>query len=138
MTYDSSAWAAGPFGLDPRATEAPIQRVATPSAQHYDGALRDWQLDANGIPLPADPVDVGMVLSFIDPNNNTFGAIRYLGAPDMQKQLEDAAANAQPAKRLIAEGKAKIVSVTYDDTLTRSLKVLICYKNLVTGQSNTV
>lgn len=137
MTWDSASWTGGPFGRDPRRTEAPIQRIATPPALHYDGTLRDWAL-SSGSPVPADPVDVGMVLSFIDPRNNGFQSIEYLGGPDLQKKIEDMAAHAQPAQRLIAEGKAKILSVTYDDKAERSLKIFVRYRNLVTGQEKTV
>jgi hypothetical protein len=126
----------GPFNCDPRAIEAPIQRIATPPALHYDGQLKDWQLDSNGAPVDAHPVDVGMVLSFIDPHNNKFQTIKYLGSPNLQKQIEDMAANAQPAQRLIAAKLARIISVTHEET-TRGLKIFVKYRNLVTNEENT-
>jgi len=137
MSFYSAAYATGPFGQDPTEVEAPVQRTATAAALHYDGTLRDWLLDANGVPVPADPTDVGMALSFCDPLNNDLFSIEYLGLPDTQKRLEDIVANAQPAKRLVAEGKAKIMSVDYEEQ-ERGLKVLVRYQNLVTGSIHTV
>lgn len=136
MAFDSAAWATGPFGFDPREVTAPIQRVATPPALHYDGQLKDWQLDATGTPLPAHPVDVGMVLSFIDPRNNSLQEIKYLGG-DIAARISDAIKNAQPAKRLVEEGKAQILGWDKEDA-AQGVKIRIRYRNLVTGQSDSV
>ena len=47
---------------------------------------------------------------------NTLNQIVYLGSPSLQADVENRIRNSNPAKRLVAEGKAQIVKVETEVT----------------------
>lgn len=109
----------GGAGFDPPTITVPVVSVP-PIALRYEGELRDWALADTGQYRSVTSTEQGMILSIcvtqgqIKSNvtlGNTLSDIQYLGSPNLQADCEDRVRNSNPAKALVAAGKAKIVRV---------------------------
>lgn len=119
-------------------TPGAIAVQAPPLALRYEGSLRDWAKDENGNYRSVTSTEQGMILSICvsqgqikssPQTGNTLNQIVYLGAKNLKADVENRVRNSNPAKRLVASGKATIVKIVVDVT-NKSLVVEMFFKAL--------
>lgn len=137
MGAGSSGAGVGGAGFD-----VPVPGVlvaqAPPLALRYEGSLRDWVLDVNGSYRSVTSTEQGMILSICvsqkqikssPQTGNTLNQIVYLGSKNLQADVENRVRNSNPAKRLVASGKALITKIVVDVS-NKSLVVEMFFKAL--------
>jgi len=98
-----------------------VQRAKRPPvALRYEGATKDWPTDADGNYRSVTSTEQGMMLSVTvsqgqikssTQTGNTLHEIKYLGAKNLRSDVENRIRNSNPAKALVAAGKARIVKI---------------------------
>jgi hypothetical protein len=115
------------------------RRPYLPGGKRYDGATRDWSVDADGQIRGVHWVDAGMALSLVDagsiPSSSTTGnkireKLPYLGGSDMSATVEAWMMAAQPLARYLAAGYIT-VPVIRSETQNSRLVYTVTYKNLL-------
>lgn len=96
---------------------------APPVALRFEGAVKNWVLDANGNYRSVTSTEQGMIISIAfsqgkikssTKTGNTLHEIKYLGAKSLRADVENRVRNSNPAKRLVAAGKAVITGIVID------------------------
>ena len=137
MGAGSSGAGVGGAGFDVP-TPGTLTVQAPPIALRYEGSLRDWVLGANGSYRSVTSTEQGMILSICvsqgqikssPQTGNTLNQIIYLGAKNLRADVENRVRNSNPAKRLVASGKAAITKIVID-TSNKSLVVEMFFKAL--------
>lgn len=137
MGAGSESAGGGSAGYDSPAPGA-LAIKAPPVALRYEGSARDWVLDAAGNYRSVTSTEQGMILSIcVDQGSiksstttgNTLRQIRYLSAKNLKADVENRVRNSNPAKRLVATGKAEIVKIVIDVS-NKSLVVQMFFRAL--------
>jgi len=119
MGAGSSGAGRGRAGITLAPPVVPVSSSA-PVALRYEGSAKDWVLTGDGGYRSVTSTEQGMILSICvnqgdiksSPlTGNTLRRIKYLGANNLQADCEDRVRNSNPAKRLVATGKAKITKI---------------------------
>lgn len=126
----------GPAGSDPVLTSDP-RAALNKGAMRYEGSPRSWVQDESGQYVKLHPIEQAVALSMCTrkgtlksaPNvGNTLFEIEHLGAPDLEKDVEDRVRNAFPLSTLVAAGDVEIIRIDHDET--NGLAVALYFKNL--------
>lgn len=142
MGAGSTGAGRGGAGFDPPFVNVPVVS-APPVALRYEGLVKDWVLDDPGNYRSVTSTEQGMILSICvnqgqikssPQTGNTLDQIVYLGGASLQSDVEDRIRNSNPAKALIAAGKAKITRIVVQTTRFR-LMVEVFFKALDTPNS---
>jgi hypothetical protein len=113
-------------------------RIST--ALRYEGASRDWPVDANGQYQRVHWVDQAFALGCLirkgaiksDPSiGNTLFEIKYLGGDNLAAEIEDRMRTATPVQSLLRDGSASIYKIDHSWNRQGQLRVGIYYRNLV-------
>jgi hypothetical protein len=132
----------GPAGADPVQTGVTLPRKL-PKAIRYEGATRDFPLDAMGHYQAVTPVEQGFALGLCvkqgdikssPTTGNTLHEIVYVGDPDLDADVRDRIVNANPIKRYLDEGQAEIVRI--DVQVTPNGFLAAVYFRDLTGDKN--
>lgn len=119
---------------------------APPVALRYEGLIKDWVLDDPGNYRSVTSTEQGMITAICfnqgqikssPQTGNTLDQIVYLGGANLQADVEDRIRNANPAKALLAAGKAKIIRTVVQTTKNRLL-VEVFFKALDAPNSPTL
>jgi hypothetical protein len=130
MGAGSEGAGTGGAGLDvPEAGLMPAPNP--PVALRFEGLNSDWVLQPDsGDYRSVTSTEQGMILSICvnqgqikssTTTGNTLDQIQYLGGKNLQADVEDRLRNANPAKALIAAGKAKFVNIEVQSSGQRLL-----------------
>jgi len=135
----------GPAGLDPLPDPVPPRSVTPPAALRYDGATKDFPLDANGHYLGIHPVDQAVALALliglgtISSARNTGAAFRQIKriTPSTVAQATDMANAA--LKDLVRAKKIEILDISVETRVPPGATlVAVSYTNLVTKKRATI
>jgi hypothetical protein len=131
-------------GLDPIPLVLGPNGLTAPVALRYDGATKDFLLDANGHYLGIHPVDQQVALALIC-GLGTMPAAPKVGAafrqikritPSTPKQAEDMARTALSS--LVSGGLIKIVAIEVETTaLQGAVLIAVTYVNMLTQKRPT-
>ena len=140
MGAGSTGAGRGGAGFTPP-VQAVVPVVAPPVALRFEGSVKDWVTDDSGANYRSvTSTEQGMIMSIAVEQGqiksspltgHTLREIVYLGQKNLQADVEDRLRNANPAKALIAAGKAAIVRVLVQVS-NRKLEVEMFFKALDT------
>lgn len=111
---------------------------APPVALRFEGSVKDWVKDTAGNYRSVTSTEQGMILSICvsqgqikssPKTGHTLREIKYLGANNLKADVENRVRNSNPAKRLVAAGKAEIIKIVVDVS-NKSLVVQMYFKAL--------
>lgn len=118
-----------------------------PAAPYYDGATRDWKLDASGQYRGVHPNDQAMAMSLCmrkgdcsaSPDvGNTLHTMPFVTGDDVAAEIERHVRTSYPCSRMLAEGKVRIDSIEHEvRPVDGALAVVVKYTNLDTSQRGT-
>lgn len=137
MGAGSSAAGVGGAGLYVPET-ATLPQLRPVEALRYEGLVKDWVIDDQQNYESVTSTEQGMTLAICvnqgqiksSPEvGNTLDQIVYLGSTNLQADVEDRIRNANPAKSLIAAGKARINKIVVQSQKTR-LMVQVFFETL--------
>jgi len=127
----------GPAGADPIQSGTP-NGIVEPTAIRYEGASKDFALDAAGNYRRVHPVDqavaIGMMvrqgqLKSSPTIGNTLDQITYLTGPNLKSNVENRVRTANPIAALLASGSISIDHIDHNTTGGKLVAVLY-YRNL--------
>lgn len=137
MGAGSSPAGSGPAGADPIQSGTPSNRVS-PTAIRYEGATKDFALDAVGNYRFVHPVDQAVALGMMARQGqlkssptvgNTLDKITYLTGPNLQSNVENRVRTANPIAALLADGSISIDKIVTSTDGGRLVAILY-YRNL--------
>lgn len=145
MGAGSNGAGVGGAGFDPPFVN--VEPVSLPPvALRYEGLTKDFVIDDSGNYRSVTSTEQGMIISICfnqgqikssPQTGNTLDQIVYLGSANLQADVEDRIRNANPAKALIAAGKASIRNIVVQTTGGR-LAVEVFFKALDAPNSQTL
>lgn len=117
---------------------AVLPKQLPPEALRFEGLVKDWVLDEPGNYQSVTSTEQGMALSICvnqgqikssPTTGNTLDQIVYLGGNNLQADVEDRIRNSNPAKALIAAGKASLIRIVVQSQRSR-LMARVFFKTL--------
>lgn len=134
----------GPCGMDPLPPPVPPRSVTPPAALRFDGASKDFLLDAEGHYLAIHPVDQAVAIALLV-GLGTVTSAPGVGAafrqikritPSTKTQAEDMARSA--LAKLTRAKKIQILDIEVEVQLPQgAVRVAVSYANLVTQKTPT-
>lgn len=134
----------GPCGMDPLPPPVPPRAVTPPAALRFDGATKDFLLDAEGHYLAIHPVDQAVALALLvglgtAPSAPAVGAafrqIKRI-TPSTKVQATNMATAALAA--LVRAGKVGVLSIAVEVRLPQGATLIaVTYQNLLTKKTPT-
>jgi hypothetical protein len=136
----------GPAGFDPIRNGSSVS-VNAPNAIRYEGATRDWPLDANGQYQRIHWVEQAFALGCCTrkgkiksaPNvGHTLFELKVLGGLNLSAEIEDRLRNAIPIASLLKNREAEITRIEHSSNPQGQLRVAVYFKNLVVDRTRVL
>jgi hypothetical protein len=135
---------AGHCGLDPLPPPVPPRDVSPPAALRFDGASKDFLLDANGHYYAIHPVDQQVALVLLV-GLGTIASAPTVGAAFRRIQRITSSTQSQATdmanaalRKLVTAQKVAIVAIDVEISLPQGATLIaVTYQNLVTGTTPT-
>lgn len=111
-----------------------------PAAMMYDGASKDWLINADGRYKSVHPVDQGVVLSVLSrqgsiksspTTGSTLHEVEYLGGPELASDVDDRVKRSNPLARYLKSGAVTLKRVDVESSGSRLFVVVYYVNNLV-------
>jgi len=132
----------GPCGFDPVVETVARAFARAPTAQEFDGATRDFPLEADGNFRALHPVDQGVALSMCIRKRsipsapdvgNTIHEITDLASSRLEAQIQSRVDSAFPLSTFLADGSVSILRLDWERRERGGISVALTYRNNITG-----